>query len=61
MKKTLRSGLVVEDTQYHQLLDKKDNWYGGFRFFCDANNIPHCINLMTEEEYNLALKWANIK
>ncbi len=61
MNKTLLSGIIVEDSQYYQLLEWKDNNQKKFEFFCKEYNIKHMsINQMNKEDYNSLIDFANI-
>jgi len=56
MKKTLESGLVVEDQQYYRMLDWIDKNPIQFNKFCDFEEIPfprRSLNRFTKEEYYL--------
>ncbi len=54
MKKTLDSGLVVEDDQYYKLLDWIDKNPIQFNTFCDEEIIPiqrRSLNRFSHREY----------
>ena len=60
MDKTLKSGIVVDDTQYYQLMDWKDNNPAKFDFWVMSYRVTHSINDLTLENYNALLLFAGI-
>ena len=64
MKKTLESGLVVNDQQYYKLLEWKDNNMEKFIFWCIEYGLyqkeEQVINKLNPTFYRALVDFANI-
>lgn len=60
MNKILKSGIIVDDNTYYQLLDWKNSNPSKFDFWVMSYRVTHSINDLSLENYNALLLFANL-